>query len=58
MCIVDEASEIQELETLKAIAFGGNTLVLMGDQNKQPLIDVSAVSLKIKVFFTVLHVKF
>lgn len=44
VCIVDEAAQIQELDTLKVVAFKGNTLVLMGDKYKFPALDIPLVS--------------
>jgi hypothetical protein len=50
-CIVDEATQSQELETLIPLMLGVNTLVLVGDAQQLPATVLSKVRTSLEPFF-------
>jgi len=50
-CIVDEATQSQELETLIPLMLGVNTLVLVGDAQQRPAAVLSKVRTSLEPFF-------
>jgi len=50
-CIVDEATQSQELETLIPLMLGVNTLVLVGDAKQLPATVLSKVRTSLELFY-------
>jgi len=50
-CIVDEATQSQELETLIPLMLGVNTLVLVGDAQQLPATVLSKVRTSLEPFY-------
>jgi hypothetical protein len=50
-CIVDEATQSQELETLIPLMLGVNTLVLVGDAQQLPATVLSKVGTSLEPFY-------
>ena len=56
VCIIDEATQIPEIEILKPLTYGVKTLVLLGDPFRNLIVDNYSYSVSIHIIISIIEI--